>query len=172
MASTKVEIRDNRELRRVEALAEDGQVAGFAEYQISVDGDTFDFDHTEVDERFEGEGIGSQLAAGVMEFVRAEGGRIIPTCSFLRSWMEDHEDTQDLLAEDASRDEDETEAPQDETAGHVDETQAPQQESEGDEDETEGHEDDEDSPEAGPADAKAAGAGGAAEETNEREGSA
>ena len=73
MASTKVEIRDNRELRRVEAIDGDGEVAGFADYQISVDGQTFDFTHTEVDERFAGQGIGSQLAAGVVEFARSEG---------------------------------------------------------------------------------------------------
>lgn len=108
MAPTEVEVRDNRELRRVEALlprdgADDGsddgerEVAGFSEYQIGVDG-TFDFTHTEVDERFEGEGIGSRLAAGVMDFARQEGVRIRPSCSFIRSYMERHEETHDLLA--------------------------------------------------------------------------
>ena len=104
MASTKVEIRDNRELRRIEALDEDGQVAGFAQYQISVDGNTFDFTHTEVDERFEGEGIGTRLASGVMDFLREEGAKIAPSCSFIRGYMEKNEDTHDLLADDASLD--------------------------------------------------------------------
>ena len=98
MAST-VEVRDNRELRRVEALTEDGEVAGFAEYRISVDGTTFDFTHTEVDDRFEGQGVGSRLAAGVMDFVRGENAKIVPTCSFIRSYMKKHEETQELRAE-------------------------------------------------------------------------
>ena len=144
MASTEVEIRDNRELRRVEALDGAGEVAGFADYTIGVDGDTFDFTHTEVDDRFEGQGIGSRLAAGVLDFVRSEGATITPTCSFIRSYMKRHGDSHDLLAEGASlggRDED----PDDEDR------------------------DDEDSSQTGPADAKAAGAGGSAEDENEDE---
>jgi predicted GNAT family acetyltransferase len=112
MASTKVEVRDNRELRRVEAVDGDGEIAGFADYQISVDGDSFEFTHTEVDERFEGQGIGSQLAAGVMDFVRGEGATIVPTCSFLRSYMEKHEDSQDLLVDGASLGDDHEKADQ------------------------------------------------------------
>jgi uncharacterized protein len=108
MASTEVDVRDNRELRRVEALLapdgeEDGsaEVAGFAEYRIGVDG-TFEFTHTEVDDRFEGQGVGGRLAAGVMDLVRTEGVKIQPTCSFIRSYMQRHEETHDLLADGAS----------------------------------------------------------------------
>lgn len=99
MASTEVDVRDNRELNRVEALlTQDDGVAGFAEYRIGADG-IFEFTHTEVDDQFEGQGVGSRLAAGVMEFARAEGVKIKPTCSFIRSYMERHEDTRDLLAD-------------------------------------------------------------------------
>lgn len=139
MASTEVEIRDNRELRRVEAVDGDGEVAGFADYTIGVDGDTFDFTHTEVDDRFEGQGVGSRLAAGVLDFVRSEGATITPTCSFIRSYMKRHEDSHDLLAEGAS-------------LGGQDEDRK-----------------DEDSSQTGPADAKAAGAGGSAEDENRDE---
>lgn len=97
MASTEVDIRDNRELRRVEAVSQEGEVAGFAEYRIH-DGDVFEFTHTEVDERFEGQGIGSRLAAGVLDFVRDESATIVPTCSFIRSYLDKHEESQDLLA--------------------------------------------------------------------------
>ena len=93
MASTEVDIRDNRELRRVEALTDEGEVAGFAEYAIHDDGDVFEFTHTKVDERFEGQGIGSRLAAGVLEFVRSEGATIVPTCTFIRSYMDKHEES-------------------------------------------------------------------------------
>ena len=108
MASTEVEIRDNRELRRVEALDPDGEVAGFVDYQISVDGKTFDFTHAEVDDRFEGQGVGSRLAAGVMDFARAEDVKIVPSCSFIRKYMDEHEETSDLRAEQDVEDEDDS----------------------------------------------------------------
>lgn len=123
MASTKVEIRDNRELRRVEALNQDGEVAGFAEYQIEMDGSTFDFTHTEVDERFQGEGVATELAAGVAEFARAEDVKIIPSCSFIRSWMQEHEESHDLLADEASLESDDGRA-HDEDSDDTDEENA------------------------------------------------
>ena len=158
MASTKVEIRDNRELRRVEALDGDGQVAGFAQYQISVDGSTFDFNHTEVDERYEGQGVGSKLAAGVMEFARGEGVAIKPSCSFIRSYMDKHEDTNDLRAPEPTDEQD------DDESGDVPDAA----DRSDDQDEDDDDDEDEDSPDAGPADAKAAGSGGATDEEDSR----
>jgi predicted GNAT family acetyltransferase len=167
MASTKVEVRDNRELRRVEALDKDGEVAGWAEYQIGLDGSTFDFTHTEVDERFEGQGIGTQLAAGIMELLRSENARIIPTCSFLRHYMDKNEDTQDLRAE-PEPDEDEGQEDQDGAESGDAAPQEPDDSHDGSHDgSNDGSNDEEDSPQAGPADAKAAGSGGAAEETED-----
>lgn len=175
MTSTKVETRDNRELRRVEAIDGDGEVAGYAEYQISVDGNTFDFTHTEVDERFAGQGVGSSVAAGVMEFAREEGIRIVPSCKFLRVYMQKHEDTHDLLADEASLESDDGRAHDEDgssdTGADDEETQDQDTQDTGDDDtdKDENDEDDEDdaekdSPDAGPADAKAAGAGGATDE--------
>jgi predicted GNAT family acetyltransferase len=185
MASTKVEIRDNRELRRVEALDGDGQVAGFAQYQISVDGSTFDFNHTEVDERYEGQGIGSQLAAGVMEFARGEGITIEPSCSFIRSYMDKHEETNDLRAPEPSDESDEDNEDNedgDDSDGQSDgqsddqsnekDDEDQDQDDQGDQDDEDGEDEDdsvdEDSPDAGPADAKAAGSGGATDEEDSR----
>jgi uncharacterized protein len=112
MASTEVEIRDNRELRRVEALDPGGEVAGFVDYQISVDGRTFDFTHAEVDDRFAGQGVGTRLAAGVIDFARAEDIKIVPSCSFVRNYMDEHEETADLRAE---RDSDESDDPEEDS---------------------------------------------------------
>jgi predicted GNAT family acetyltransferase len=97
MTSIPVTIKDHRDYRRVEALVDDDDVAGFVQYEIGVDG-TFDFFHAEVDDRFEGRGVGTQLAAGVVEFARSEGVRIRPTCSFLRSYLDQHPDDQDVIA--------------------------------------------------------------------------
>jgi predicted GNAT family acetyltransferase len=105
MARTPVTIRLDRERRRVEAVVEDGpdqgQVAGFSQYRASGEG-VKTFFHTEVDDRFEGQGIGSQLAAGVVRTAREQGFTIVPVCSFIRRYLREHEDTHDVLAEGAS----------------------------------------------------------------------
>jgi len=100
MTRTPATTRNNPELTRVEALV-DGRVVGFSEYHVEKDG-TLCFFHTEVDDDREGQGIGSQLAAGVVEVARQENVKIIPECSFIRSYLQRHEDTQDVVAEGAS----------------------------------------------------------------------
>ncbi|WP_148573254.1 GNAT family N-acetyltransferase [Nocardioides caldifontis] len=97
MAKTPVEIRHDREAHRVEAVLEDGRVAGFAEYRPRT-GTVHSFTHTEVGDEFEGQGIGSQLARGVVQTARDEGFRILPSCSFLRGYLRGHEELQDVLA--------------------------------------------------------------------------
>jgi hypothetical protein len=73
----------------------DGAVAGFTQYR-ERDG-VIDFIHTEIDDAYEGQGLGSQLARGALDMVRAEGRRVIATCPFIRGWIQKHEDYQDLL---------------------------------------------------------------------------
>ena len=74
----------------------DGSVAGFTQYR-ERDG-AIDFVHTEVDVAHEGHGLGGQLARGALDAVRAEGRRVIATCPFIKDWIEEHADYQDLLA--------------------------------------------------------------------------
>jgi hypothetical protein len=85
----------NPELARYE-IHVDGKVAGFTQYRQR--GDVIDFVHTEIDDAYEGHGLGGQLARGALDAVRAEGRRVIATCPFIRGWIEKHEDYQDLLA--------------------------------------------------------------------------
>jgi hypothetical protein len=73
-----------------------GQGTALAAYR--VEGDTISFTHTEVPEEMEGQGIGARLVAGALEDVRARGMKAAPLCSFVRHYMETHEDVQDLLA--------------------------------------------------------------------------
>jgi predicted GNAT family acetyltransferase len=101
MAGTPITIRHDPEQHRLEAVLEDGEVAGYSQYHVVRD-DIWSFFHTEVDDRFEGQGIGSRLAGGVMDFLRDHGLRIVPRCHFLRSYMAGHEETHDLLAPGAS----------------------------------------------------------------------
>lgn len=101
MSRTPVTVTDNPQQSRLEALLDDGTVAGFAQYRRRGDS-TYSFTHTEVGEEFEGQGVGGQLVRGVMDFAREQGVKILPTCTFVRAYMRDHEDTHDLLAKGAS----------------------------------------------------------------------
>jgi uncharacterized protein len=74
----------------------DGEVAGFTRYRVAAD--AVDFVHTEIDDAYEGQGLGGQLARGALDDVRANGQKVIATCPFIKGWIAKHEDYQDLLA--------------------------------------------------------------------------
>src|SRR3954466_9353722 len=66
-----------------------GELAGFAAYQL--DGDRIFFTHTEVDDAYEGQGVGSAIVRFALEDVRGRGDlRVVPRCQFVRSWIEQH----------------------------------------------------------------------------------
>lgn len=74
-----------------------GEPAGEIRYETRADG-VLDLTHTEVDSRFEGKGVGSRLAAGTLDAIRADGGKIVATCPFVKKYVERHEEYADLLA--------------------------------------------------------------------------
>jgi predicted GNAT family acetyltransferase len=90
-----VETTHNPDQSRYEARI-DGELAGFAEYQLTHA--LVVFTHTEVDERFEGRGVGSALARFALDDVRAEGSRrVLPLCPFIKAWIGKHPDYTDLV---------------------------------------------------------------------------
>ena len=53
--------------------------------------------HTEVPPQAEGRGIAAALVQAAVAHARAQGWRVRPSCSYVRSWMRRHPETQDLL---------------------------------------------------------------------------
>jgi len=53
--------------------------------------------HTEVPPQAEGRGIAAALVQAALAHARAMGWRVRPSCSYVRSWMRRHPETQDLL---------------------------------------------------------------------------
>ena len=90
-----VQVTDNPGESRFEARV-GGELAGFAAYETAEG--LIAFTHTEVFDAFEGQGVGSALARGALDEVRAEGSRkVLPRCPFIRGWIDKHPDYQDLV---------------------------------------------------------------------------
>jgi predicted GNAT family acetyltransferase len=89
-----IEVRDAPDRRRYEVL-DDGTLAGFAEYRDQ--GDVRIFTHTEVFRDFEGRGVGSALARGALDDVRASGLTLVAQCPFIRAYIERHPEHADLV---------------------------------------------------------------------------
>ena len=88
-------VRDNPELQRYEAIA-DGELAGSLFYRERED--ELVLVHTEVEEPFEGQGIGSRLIAATLDDIRARGLRMRPFCPFVKAYLERHPEYDDLIA--------------------------------------------------------------------------
>ncbi|WP_395657856.1 GNAT family N-acetyltransferase [Nocardioides sp.] len=74
----------------------DGELAGFASYQLTDE--LVVFTHTEVDDRFEGKGVGSAIVRAALDDVRREGTRrVLPLCPFVKGWIGHHPDYADLV---------------------------------------------------------------------------
>ena len=74
----------------------DDRVVGLASYH--VDGTTMTLPHTEVDPSMGGRGIGTALVSGVLAAARERGLTVLPYCSFVRHFIQQHPEVLDLVA--------------------------------------------------------------------------
>jgi predicted GNAT family acetyltransferase len=82
------EVRNDPAKHRYEVF-EDGAVAGFAEY-MEVHGGRIVFTHTEMDPKFEGQGLGTKLIAGALDDARDRDQQIVPICPFVARYVHKH----------------------------------------------------------------------------------
>lgn len=89
-----VEVRDDPDQHRFEAYV-DGRLAGFTAYERGDD--SILILHAEVDDAFEGQGVGSAMVRQVLDLLRAEEGvKVNVVCPFVNAWLRRHPDYQDL----------------------------------------------------------------------------
>jgi uncharacterized protein len=89
-------VQDAPEAERYE-IRDGDKVLGFAAYQRR--GDTVVFTHTEVDPDAGESGLGSTLVRAALDDVRAQGGSVVPQCSFVHGWIDRHQEYADLVAD-------------------------------------------------------------------------
>lgn len=89
----RVSVHDNQEAGQFEAhIGDDVAVAEYTRV-----GDAIMFTHTEVPEKLEGRGIGSQLVYEALKSAKERGLSVIPMCSFVAGYIREHPEYLDLV---------------------------------------------------------------------------
>src|SRR5438128_5692343 len=76
-------------------IAVDGEPAGLTQYRDRPD--LLAFVHTEIDDRFEGQGLGSRLVSFALDDVRERGLEVLPFCPFVNGYIQRHREYADLV---------------------------------------------------------------------------
>ena len=87
---------DNPEKDRYELRVE-GEVAGRLLYRLRPD--LLALNHTEIDDRFEGQGLGSRLISFALDDAREHGLAVLPFCPFVNAYIQRHREYVDLVPE-------------------------------------------------------------------------
>ncbi len=95
------EVRWTEDASRYE-LVIDGHVVGVLDVRAA--GDHVVLPHTEIDRRRQGQGLGAVLVAGALDDLRRRSERIVPTCWYVREYIDAHPAYADLLAVSRTRD--------------------------------------------------------------------
>ncbi len=88
---------------RYEFTLEDGTLA-YVEY-IEKPGNILVLTHTFVPSKFEGRGIGSQLARAVLDDVSRRQLKIVPQCRFIARWIYTHPQWEKIIAKEETHEE-------------------------------------------------------------------
>jgi uncharacterized protein len=90
-------VRDNPQALRYELLDDSGAMIGKIHYVLEPG--AVALVHTEVDPKFQGHGLASELVQGAIKDLRERGLKMIPVCPYVRAWLRRHPEQADLVAE-------------------------------------------------------------------------
>jgi predicted GNAT family acetyltransferase len=90
-------VTDNPDESRYEIHTDDGRLAGFTVYRLQPG--RISLIHTEIDDEFEGQGLGSKLVAGALDDARRRDLGVLPFCPFVNSYIERHPEYAALVPE-------------------------------------------------------------------------
>lgn len=93
-AEAPIAVADNAAEHRYEVRV-GGELGGFAQYRLRPA--AVAFIHTEIDDRFEGQGLGGKLVSTALDDVRERGLAVLPFCPFVRGYIERHPEYLELV---------------------------------------------------------------------------
>jgi predicted GNAT family acetyltransferase len=64
-----------------------------------LSGGVIAFTHTQIDRRYEGQGLGGVLVRGALDAVKADGLAVLPYCPFVRGYIARHPEYLALVPE-------------------------------------------------------------------------
>ena len=82
-----VKFRENEAKQQYEVYV-NGQLVGHAQYRPLPEARLLP--HTELDEQYEGQGLGSRLVQFALDDLRERGLNAVPTCPFVTSYIRKH----------------------------------------------------------------------------------
>ena len=88
-----MEVTHNEARHRFEA----GSFPHLATVNYKVQGKSVELVHTEVPSEYQGQGLAGKLARAALDWARAQGMKVIPSCSFIRGYIEKHPEYADLV---------------------------------------------------------------------------
>lgn len=86
-------VRDNQRSQRFELEIDDQLAKAWYRQQ----GNVITFTHTDVPDALAGKGVGSRLAKGALDSVRAAGQKVVALCPFIATFIKKHREYADLL---------------------------------------------------------------------------
>jgi predicted GNAT family acetyltransferase len=101
MSSVQISITDNTSQQRYEVWV-DGELAGVLKYRLRPG--LIELVHTEIDEEFEGRGLGSRLISFALDDARERGLAVLPFCPFVNDYMQRHRQYVELVPEGRRKD--------------------------------------------------------------------
>jgi predicted GNAT family acetyltransferase len=91
------EVIENPERHRFELAIEGSDEIAAAYYRIDDNGHLV-LTHTEVPSEFSGQGIGTKLARGTFDLIRASGQKAVLRCPFMAAFYARHPEYSDIVA--------------------------------------------------------------------------
>jgi uncharacterized protein len=91
-------VADDAERERYAITTDAGELAGFTQYRRRPE--LIAFVHTEIDPRFEGQGLASELIRAALDDAREQGLAVLPFCPFVDAYIKKHTEYAELVPED------------------------------------------------------------------------
>lgn len=101
MSAAQITVADSGDRERYE-IRVDGRLAGFVKYRLQPS--SIELVHTEINDEFEGRGLGSRLISFALDNARERGLAVLPICPFVNDYIQRHHQYVDLVPEQRRQD--------------------------------------------------------------------